>query len=325
MAHELEFVDGEASMAFTGSRDAIWHRLGYQVPDDISPMEMMDVSKLNWVVNKVPAYVELFDRVSDDMSMGRKVQTGMSALVRDRDNKILSMVSNEWEPIQNVEIFQFFEDFINNADMKMDTCGSLKGGQLIWALAKIKEGFKVHGGDEIRGFMLLTGSHQYGRTSDVRFVQERVVCQNTLTIALNEDSKQAVKVHHRKKFNAEEVKDMMGISHNKMDSYKAMAEHLGTIRYTEDSLKEYFKNVFPITSEKKDKNVLSLNAKRALEIINTQPGHEFAEGTMWQAFNAVTYLNSNVLGRDDETRMYNNFYGSNRQVNINALNLALAA
>ena len=55
------------------------------------------------------------------------------------------MVSNDWEPLQNHEAFDFFNDFISQGDMKMDTCGSIRGGQLVWAMAKVNEDFTVFG------------------------------------------------------------------------------------------------------------------------------------------------------------------------------------
>ena len=67
--------------------------------------------------------------------------------------------------------------------MIMDTAGALKEGQIVWALADVKEGFKLFGEDEVRGYLLFSNPHIYGKSIDIKFVLERVVCNNTLTMA----------------------------------------------------------------------------------------------------------------------------------------------
>jgi hypothetical protein len=154
-----------------------------------------------------------------------------------------------------------------------------------------------------------------------------VVCNNTLTLSLDQKTKNAVKTSHRTVFDANSVKEQLGIATNKLQKYKEMAAFLGSKRYTESSLKEYFGKVFPILVYNKEKGPqrkeLSKSASRALEVIDTQPGAQFAKGSWWQAFNAITYLTDHEIGKTADTRLTSAWYGPNRAVKIKALETAV--
>lgn len=314
MAHELEFVNGEASMAYAG--DLPWHGLGVSVPTDLTPQQMLEAAQLDWTVEKIPAYAEVG---------GERVAVGKSALVRSRDNAILDVVSDDWNPMQNEAAFEFFNDFISAGDMEMHTAGSLKGGKLVWALAKVNDSFELFNGrDKVDSYLLFTNPHMYGQSIDVRMTPIRVVCNNTLSLSLNTMAKQMVKVSHRREFNADEVKETMGVSKEKMQTYKEMAEYLSTKRYNDENILEYFQRVFPVTSAKPESTkVTSKNAALAMETLYTQPGAELGEGSWWQAFNATTYLLDHVIGKNADNRLQSAWYGVGKGQKIKALDLAL--
>lgn len=312
MAHELEFVNGVAQMAYRLSKGKPWHGLGAPVEDDMTPIEMMKAAGLDWNVAKVESFIEF---------NGKKIPTGQQSLVRETDGKILTQVGPGWNPVQNIEAFEFFNDFVSMGDMAMDTAGSLKDGRIVWALADVREGFSLFGGDEVKGYLLFSNPHQYGKSIDVRFVLERVVCNNTLTVALAEKGQPAVRVNHRSQFNAERVKELLGISHRKTETFKEAAEFLGSKNYNVIQLKDYFGAVFG-KSAKEDKD-LSPTAERAMAVIETQPGAEFQQGSWWQALNAVTYLCDHELGRSNDTRLASAWFGGNAKRKVDALNLAV--
>ena len=318
MAHELEFVNGEASMAYVG--DVPWHGLGKRVPSDVSPEQMLKAANLDWEVRKVP--------MSYDYGQG-PVLTTTNALIRSTDNKLLTVVNDTWKPVQNKEAFEFFNDFVLAGDMEMHTAGSLKGGKMVWALAQLKDKFEVFGGDLVEGFLLFSNPHEFGRSIDIRFTPTRVVCNNTMTMALSENTKFSVKVNHRSTFNGDQVKDMLGIASDRMARYKEQAEFLGKRKYGNESIVEYFNRVFPslskdqVTSDDLSKAPISRQAEEAMEVLHTQPGARFAEGSWWQAFNTVTYMADHTLGRSRDTRLTSSWYGQNRLKKEKALELAI--
>jgi phage/plasmid-like protein (TIGR03299 family) len=315
MSHEVE------TMAYAG--EVPWHGLGVKVPNDLTPEQMMDKAGLNWTVEKIPAFIEL-PLTGDLTDHGfRKVQTGQSALVRSTDNSILTNVSDGWEPVQNSEAFDFFYKFVMKGNMNMHTAGSLKNGTIVWVLAKINESFEVFGKDKVDSYLLFTNPHIYGRCIDVRFTPIRVVCNNTLTLSLHGKKDLMVRKNHRQVFDSEFVTKALGLATDQMAVYKDVAEFLGSKRYTDETLTNFMKEIFPVTGKKVGTKELSRPAKKALSIVDTQPGSEFAPGTFWNAFNAVTFLADHELGHSDDSRLASSWYGVNRDRKNKALNKAV--
>ena len=313
MAHMIEMVNGKASMAYTG--EVPWHGLGTQVPADLTPAQMLEAAGLDWSVRKVPAFADI---------NGVQVPVGRSALVRSMDDSVLDVVSDDWNPIQNSEAFEFFNDFIGAGDMAMETAGSLKDGQIVWGLAKVNDTFELFGGDRVDGYLLFTNFHKYGFSTDVRFTSVRAVCNNTVTAALNQEATNMVKISHRRKFNADEVKTVLGVAHDRLAQYKEVASFLGSKRYTDENVVDYFKRVFPVTgSHEHKKKDMSRNAETAIDVLFRQPGAQYAEGSWWQVFNAVTYMTDHVMGRNADNRLTSAWYGGNRNLKSKALDLAV--
>lgn len=310
MAHMVE------TMAYAGA--VPWHGLGKQVPADLSPQQMLEAAQLDWHVTKYPAYATVD---------GERIPVGRDVLVRDSDNRVLDVVGSDWIPVQNTEAFEFFHEYCEAGDMEMHTAGSLRNGQIVWVLAKVKESFELFKGDRVDSYLLFTNPHKFGQCIDVRFTPIRVVCNNTLTLSLNSQSDRMVKKNHRTEFNASEVKEKLGIATDKLIKYKEMAAFLGSKRYTELKLKEYFNKVFPVLAYDKEKGPqrkeLSKSATRALEIIETQPGAQFAEGSWWQAFNAVTFLTDHEIGKSADNRLTSAWFGPNKNLKLKALESAV--
>ena len=312
MAHEVE------TMAYAG--EVPWHGLGVPVSNDLAPEHMMQKAGLDWKVREVKSFIE-FD--------GKKVPTGQKSLVRETDGKILTNVGKDWFPCQNEDAFKFFGEYVLAGDMEMHTAGSLKGGAMVWALAKVKDSFELFGGDQVDSYLLFSNPHMYGKSIDVRFTPIRVVCNNTLSLSLDMEAKTSVKVGHRSEFNADLVKEQMGIAHEKLTDYKEMAEFLGKKRYSADALIEYFNSVFPRTTDKRVQGkelsveTLSRNAKLCHDNVDIQPGADFAKGSWWQAFNAVTFTADHLQGNNADSRLHSSWYGWNQLRKREALKSAL--
>ena len=300
MAHMVE------TMAYAG--ELPWHGLGEKVSNDLTPVQMMQKAGVDWEVHAVESFVEF---------NGKKLPTGQKSLVRSTDGRILTNIGENWNPVQNETAFEFFSEFVAAGDMEMHTAGSLRDGEYVWALAKVKESFDVFGDDQVDSYLLFSNPHKYGKSIDVRFTPIRVVCNNTLTFALNQDSKNGVRLSHRTEFNADLVKETLGIAHEKFAKYKDMAQFLGSRKIDAESLIQYYNTVFPNTSrtempkEVKTYEDLSRNAKLCFDVIDTQPGAEYAQGTWWQAFNSVTFVTDHVQGRNKDNRLHSQWFGQN--------------
>jgi len=313
MAHELEIVNGQAQMAYVG--ELPWHGLGTKVEADLTPDQFQKVAGLDWTVTKEKL-----------MTPSGTVVKNKEALVRSSDGSILDVVGTGWNPVQNSEAFEFFHEYVMAGDMEMHTAGSLKDGQIVWALAKTKESFELFKGDVTENYFLFSNPHQFGKAINIRMTPIRVVCNNTLTLSLSQNADQMVTVNHRKAFDADEVKQQMGIAREKMEQYKSMAEFLGGKRYTSDNVIQYFNEVFGVPAKEKVDNVVpftSRNAKIAFENLDTQPGANFAQGSWWTAFNSVTHMTDHLQGRSNDGRLVSSWYGRNRKVKLNALDKAI--
>jgi len=304
MAHMVE------TMAYAG--EVPWHGLGTKVPADLTPEQMLQAAGLDWEVNKV------------DLTYGDGlIVPGKKGLVRSSDGAYLDTIGDDWNPLQNSEAFEFFNDFVMAGDMEMNTAGSLEDGRRTWALAKIKDAvFETVKDDLTECFLLFSNPHKYGMSITVMMTPIRVVCNNTITMALNGASEHMVKINHRNEFDADAVKETLGVAKDKLDTYKEAAQFLSTKNYTKDSIVEYFNEVFPFTANKRD-NDMSRNTKLAMEVLDTQPGAEYGRGTFWQAFNTVTYLTDHELGRSNDTRLTSAWFGANRKKKIIALEKAI--
>ena len=307
MAHMVE------TMAYAG--EVPWHGLGVKVNDDLTVDEMIEAAGLNWTVSKQPT----FYRIGDE-----EIATGKFALIRDTDKKFLSNVSDGWEPCQNHDAFSIFEEFVERNELEMHTAGSLKDGQVTWGLAKMKDQFALFNDDVTEQYLLLVNPHVFGQGIHVRSTPIRVVCNNTLSFALGSASDVTSTQNHRAVFDAERMKEAIGLTRKKLQQYETMASFLASKRYNEEKFKEYLNVVFPNFSKKEEKQKeLSRNAKRAFEIVETQPGAEFGKGTWWQAFNSVTYLTDHELGRNADTRLQSAWLGINKDRKNMALEKAV--
>ena len=313
MSHEIEMIDGKAQMAYVG--ELPWHGLGTKVDYELSPDQFQKVAGLDWEVEKQPLVT----------AQGVPIKN-KEALIRTSDNTVLDVVGKGWNPVQNSEAFEFFQEYCMSGDMEMHTAGSLKDGQMVWALAKTKESFELFNGDVTENYFLFTNPHQFGKAINIRMTPIRVVCNNTLTLSLSQNADKMVTVNHRKAFDPAAVKEQMGIAREKMEQYKSMAQFLGGKRYTPENVIQYFNEVFGAPAKEKVEGAMpftSRNSKLAFENLDIQPGAEFAQGSWWTAFNSVTNMTDHLQGRSNDGRLQSAWYGRNRKVKLSALDKAI--
>ena len=313
------------TMAYAGA--VPWHGLGVEVSNDLSVQEMLIAAGLDWKVRKVPTFYEVKEEGKMNfsgfrMNKTKRYSTGKQALIRETDNSILTTVSKRWEPCQNDEAFTIFEEFVDRNELEMHTAGSLKDGQLVWCLAKMKERFVLFENDVTEQYLLLVNPHQFGRAIHIRNTPIRVVCNNTLSMSLAGNAIVSANQSHRTVFDPEAMKEAIGIATLQLEKYADMARFLGSRRFNNATVLNYFDGVYPNMSVKRGKEH-SRNAMIAMECLETQPGAEFGAGTWWNAFNTVTYMADHLNGKDPSKRMHSAWFGQNADRKIKALNSAI--
>tara|TARA_Y100000310_G_scaffold344528_1_gene457767 strand:+ start:2135 stop:3163 length:1029 start_codon:yes stop_codon:yes gene_type:complete len=336
MAHQVE------TMAYAG--EVPWHGLGQAVSSIMTPDEMVMAAGLDWNVSKRPAYTtenptvtNLFDPTTSSKFLHVPNQY---FLVRDTDNSVLSPAGKSYIPFQNREVMQFFKKFTGAGKMNMETAGSLKEGKDIWGLAKLAHDFKLPGGDEVKGYMLLNNSHQVGKALTVMLTAIRVVCANTLGMALGAEG-QRFRVLHLRMFDEEimqAAEEALGLSNAQMQQFQEQAEFLSTKRTTNSDVENFVAELFQpkllvergktteFSSLPPLRDELKRTASNVLEAIETSPGATLAsaKGTWWGALNGVTYVQDHQKrSMNRGNALHSAWFGSGAVTKRKALDKAL--
>lgn len=319
MSHEVE------TMAWT--RNVPWHGLGVKVDDNLSPHDMMRAAGLDWTVAKAPMYFRNPDKKVVNVP-------DHYALVRSTDGHVLDVVGNRYEPVQNTDAFNFFLDFVHAGDARMDTAGSLHNGQWVWGLASLEEGFKLANGDHIRGYVLLASPHKQGKSLIGKFTPVRVVCNNTLTLALRESGKRAneFRMNHRNTFDAamiKKAKEVMGIAREQLDEFEKNATLLSkkTMNASDVTafLHPFFQPQAQLADLFNDPSKINPRFASVLEAYEKAPGAAIAKDTAWGVLNAVTYYFDHMAGKSTDARLSKSWLGKNAGVKEEVLTELLRA
>lgn len=172
MAHEITSRDTMFAVGETP-----WHALGTVLPHGtvLTSAEAMRIAKLGWSVDRVKLCA-----VESQREVDRYV-----GLQRSDTGEILSVVSNRYAVLQNVDAFEFFDDAVARGVLRYETAGSLRGGRRVWILAALAIGpVEVAPGDTVKPYVLLANSHGDGLSVQAGLTATRVVCANTLAVAL---------------------------------------------------------------------------------------------------------------------------------------------
>lgn len=318
---------------FGNRADTPWHGLGVPVDrnEQVSTDEFRIRAGANWEAVKRPLWV----RATATTTFKEHIETSQFALMRSDNHGILNYVSAQYQPVQNESVFNFFHDFCVAGDMDLETGGVLDYGKTVWALASIRAGFSLAGGDNVQGYLLFSNSHA-GSAGRIKFTPVRVVCANTLAMA-HSGSGQEFRIHHRTKFNAEVAKTTLGLSREQLSDFKERAEFLATQRMDDIAYSRFLDALFPkkiVTHEKaaftnaSDKTwteeVRPRNYDKAVEALWKQTGANMSRGTWWQGYNAITYMVDHMHNRKDSAAaLNNNWFGTGHKLKQQALEVAL--
>jgi phage/plasmid-like protein (TIGR03299 family) len=332
MSHEIE------TMAYVG--EVPWHGLGTRLPAMPSVDEMLVQAGLDWTVSKRPLFTS---RASD--AGGELVHVpGHKALVRDTDNRVLSVVTDRYVPVQNRDAFEFFRRFCDAGHLELETAGSLKGGGFIWALARIGQDFNtglpIPGqADEVRNYLLLMNSHQATHALTVQFTPIRVVCWNTLNLAmgagLRGTGERVFRMPHLREFDEEARRlaaETLGLLDDQIGQFKELVATLSRTPFPVEARDPYIRAVFGLPAPGEEREAERTNGSEAgkrlvpkvLEAFDHAPGQDLhsARGTAWGAVNAVTWFVDHGRGRSRDSALTSAWFGQGAAVKRRALKKA---
>ena len=199
MSHLVE------SMAYVGATP--WHGLGNHL-EEKQPLEIWaKQAGMDWSILEAPVRF----MTGDEQTSSIRTFADNKVLYRSDTNAPLSVVSQRYQVVQPREILEFYRDLTEVSGFELETAGVLKGGRKIWALAKTGQSMSLRGNDVTNGYLLLATACDGTLATTAQFTSIRVVCNNTLAVALNGQG-QAVKVPHNTTFDAQAVKKQLGVS-----------------------------------------------------------------------------------------------------------------
>ena len=282
------------SMFYT--REPCWHGMGVCVQDAPTSEDALELAGLNWEVVQQNIYTLKHDFMTTiiDGHVG-----GYKANIRSTDGSVLGVVSENYQVVQNKDAFSFVDVLLGNGDVRYETAGSLAGGKRIWLLARMPEFILLD--DVIDPYLVFTTGHDGRHLIRVAVTPVRVVCQNTLNIALK-GTQRAWSTKHTGDMSSklEDARDTLNLAIDYISDFKDNAVELANKVINNAMVTEMIEELFPMPNDptlRTENNVLT---KRLVleQAYVTQDVQKFV-GTKWGFINAV----SDVATHDVNTRV----------------------
>lgn len=349
MSHE--FVSG-----FTIGEKS-WHRLekNFKIPPkDIE--EMLVMADMQWQVSLAPIFYG-----------DKKLPiTDYHAIIRNDTNQYLGVVGNGYRPLQNKDIFQFFEPLIESNLLDIESAMVLSNGSKVFALGKWKNmEVDVVKGDSIQSYLLLASSHDGSMRTIVKDTNIRVVCRNTLSLAIFLGIAYLVKHTKNQVKRLDDIRIIFEKRKLDFDKQVEVYKRMANQRINDNQYKEYILDVFPpsndklkeikldkkislddiiATTEKKSSSeafsldLLPQSDRERFDIVkdllpkqypileknfHDGQGHQFAQGTLWNAFNSVTEYIDHHRSRDSESSLASTFSNIGQDIRTSAYQAAV--
>ncbi len=299
-----------------------WHGLGVSVPARATAAEMICAARLDWEVERV-AIPNVGAGADDDarrFQLIRMPRNGSGAGVP------LGVVGPTYRPLQNTEAFDSFDPIIGQEKAVFETAGALGNGERVWVLAKAPGELRVTGDDCCSKYLLLSNSHDGRGSVLVKFTPVRVVCQNTLMLAL-ESGEKGHRVRHSTNMlvRLRDVQDLLAVMWRTFQAAEDLFQSLAKVQVDADRLSAYLEHVYPLTDKQRKARQKPERWDRVMELFEIGDAPKLAPShTLWGAYNAVTryedYRQANEAGPD--RRLNRVWFGHGADLKLRALSTA---
>jgi phage/plasmid-like protein (TIGR03299 family) len=245
MAHEIDTTTGTAAVFVTGT--PAWHRLGRVIAEAASSAEAIRLAGLDWTVAQWPLLA--CGPTTAEAPAGRYLPCpGLLANVRTDTGAVLGVVSRDYRVFQNWEAFDFMDQIVGEGLARYETAGALKGGRRVWMLAKMPQDIRVTGEDVVHPYILLTNSHDGSMALRMLATTVRVVCANTLNLALGRARHgEGLTIRHCESLEGRvrEARVKLGLLTERVEEFTEEARQLAACRLTDRQAHTYFEQFFP--------------------------------------------------------------------------------
>jgi phage/plasmid-like protein (TIGR03299 family) len=282
MAALIDMSNNRPNIAYVGQKP--WHGLGKQL-DPTTPLETWRIEAgLDFQYLGAPVRFQI-DPDAEALTFPRR-----QVIYRSDTLAPMSVVSDSYKAVQPGEILEFFRDLIDGHGFQMETAGSLKDGAVVWALAKTGRDLAL-GNDLNRQYALLMTSCDSLMATRATLTNVRVVCWNTLSLALHKEAANLIVTRHNTTFDADQVKANLGLVDKTWDEFGDIAREMAKTKLKDLDVKEAVLAIFgdPEKELKDQRHKRAMNNVVALFNGNGRSANfPAADGTAWGLLNAVT-------------------------------------
>jgi phage/plasmid-like protein (TIGR03299 family) len=321
MSHELttNAITKQVEFAYLQSDGLPWHGLGQAMPDGASIDAWRVAAGMDWRIQRAKVRYP----VSHDPSVPMREIADKHVLLRSDTKDALGVVSDSYKVVQPAQVIEFFRDIVKVGGLELSAAGTIYGGKRFWATAKIGEASPTSVKDKIGGYLLLSTSADGSQRTEARRTSIRVVCRNTLAVAVGEAAPW-VKISHRTEFDPEEIKQFMGLNEAAWDAFRHQITRLANIPVDQDKAEEMTAAVLGGG----EKVIASAGFNKILDLFNGDGKGAMLDGvygTGWGYVNAVTeYIDHWTRARSDENRFVAAQWGQGADLKQRAVNAVLA-
>lgn len=229
------------------ARKPAWHGLGTVVEEALTAQQALEAADLEWRVDLFPVFTVAAHGETSEVTIPIEDKF---AVVRDSDLSVLGVVGGRYTPVQNNESFSFFDSLVDSGDAKYEAAGALRGGQLVWLTAKMDREIRIAGTDRTDLYLLLANAHDGTMSFTAAVTPVRVVCMNTLNVALK-GAKQSWKMRHTESITGRisEARRTLGLTFEYADVYEKTMNRLVEEEYTKREFEDLIRKTFPAPKE----------------------------------------------------------------------------
>ncbi len=341
MAHDLTIrANGKAEMAFVG--ETPWHGLGQPVTQGASIGVWQKEAGMDWDAIETP--VEGWSQPEGPHTVSFPDYKG---IYRSDDYSPLAIVGTNYKLVQPKEVLEFFRDMTEEGGWHIHTAGTLRGGRKLWAMASNGGAGNVSNRrskgqtDEVRHNLLLATSLDGSMKTTVVDTAVRVVCANTLALALR-DNQRVIQISHRSIFDAAAVKRALGVANESFEAFMQTARDLADRPVDLEEARNLLNQIFQPNASIKPSNAW-LGSLKEMEDAPLQEERRIisttldlfqgaglgstlksAAGTRWGLLNAVTQQVDWAMGRSDDTRLDSAWFGRGNEFKKSAFEILSA-
>ena len=289
-----------------------WHNLGVPVEGALTAQEMVKAAGLDWMVEKRPLAVHGYD--------GSWIPVlGKVGIVRDTDQATLGVVGEHYTPMQNQDAFALFDAVTASGEAKYITAGSLKGGRKVWALAELPKSIHIAGVDEIKPYLLLANGHDGWTAVNMLTTPTRVVCWNTLTLAMSRATNR-ISLRHTVHMmeRVDQARTALGIAVKYYQTFEEMGNLLVSKRVNTRQIRDVLSAVIPDKTEEESGAVVRLRRQAIVDLMDAPTNSmEGIRGTAWSLLNAGVEFSDwyATKYRTDENRIASVWFGKAQEFN----------